>query len=55
MSMIVEMFIAAIGAYVVYRQETLEKILNELRKDVSDLRRNVPKRWSDKLFDRESD
>ena len=50
-----DMFIAVVAGYVVYRQESIEKSIKEIREELSSVRKSIPKRWSDKLFDRESD
>lgn len=51
----IELFVACVAGYVVYRQESLEKSIKDVQKDLSDIKRSIPKRWTDKLFDRESD
>ena len=52
---IVDMFVVLVGGYVVYRQETIEKTQKEILKEQALIKRSIPKRWSDKIFDRESD
>lgn len=45
--MIIELIAAAIAGYVVYRQESIEKSIRELRDDVIRLESHLPRRRTD--------
>ena len=51
MSIVVELFIGAVCSYVVYRQESIEKGLAELKKEVAHLTVILPKRRNDRSLD----
>lgn len=49
-----DIFVALVAGYVVYRQEGLEKSIKDVQKELADIKKSIPKRWTDKLFDRDS-
>lgn len=53
MGIVVEIFIGIIGSYIVYRQETIEKSLAELKIQVAHLMWIIPKRRRDPPLDKQ--
>lgn len=46
--MLVDWFIVLVGGYVVYRQETIENSNRQIKKELEELRRLLPKRKTDR-------
>lgn len=48
-----DILVTVVAGYVVYRQEGLEKSIKDVQKELAAIKKSIPKRWSDKIFDRE--
>ena len=50
-----DIFVTLVAGYVVYRQEGLEKSIKDVQSELAAIKKSIPKRWSDRIFDREAD
>ncbi len=48
-----DIFVALVAGYVVYRQEGLEKSIKEVQTELAAIKRSIPKRWGDRLFEKD--